>query len=284
LRVVESLDKSWTRSCFAHSGIVRHVRSVAVDDGRGELARHGLVCATGPFATPEDAWRCAHELVGLDGAIAAPIEVIGNFVIPPADGVPSRNFQTLHFDFGVPLVPAMSADVARYTALHVPVAATSMQAITRFVPLAALLRGHPWPHHDELVRRFTAYGNSHGTWEADTGYVEGSLARIIEAALGETPVLPSVRADPDFLCGTEFATLADEMLFFTQRGLRVDAVVIEVRIRPGELLVFDNRALAHGRRGTRAAGELHQRIFGHRALHPREQTELRDRVLAAFTD
>ncbi|MEJ7744466.1 MAG: hypothetical protein WKF73_19165 [Nocardioidaceae bacterium] len=114
------------------------------------------------------------------------------------------------------------------------------------------------------------------------GYAEGSLARIIEAALGQTPVLPGVRTNPDFLCGTEFSTMADEMLSFAQRGLLVDAVVVEVCLQPGELLLFDNLALAHGRRGSRAPGELHQRVFGHRALHPRGQIKLRDRVLASF--
>ncbi|MEJ7629029.1 MAG: hypothetical protein WKF54_05500 [Nocardioidaceae bacterium] len=209
---------------------------------------------TGPFATPEDAWRCASGFVGASDAIGAPIEVIGDFLIPPLGSAPSRNFQTLHFDFGVPLVPVAPADVALFTALHVPVAASSAQAVTRFVPLCPLLGGHPWPDHDELVRRFAAYGDSHGTWRAGTGYAEGSLARIVEAALGQTPVLPSVRANTDFLCGTEFSTVADEMLFFVQRGLLVDAVVVEVRLQPGELLLFDNLALAHGRRGSRAPG------------------------------
>jgi hypothetical protein len=65
--------------------------------------------------------------------------------------------------------------------------------------------------------------------------VEGSLARIIEAALGRTPSLPSVRTHPEFLCGTEFSSLEDEAEFFAHRGLRPEAVAIEVCLRPGEL-------------------------------------------------
>jgi hypothetical protein len=258
------------------------MQNVVAHEGVGGLAMEGMTRVTGPFATPEDAWRYARRFVGVDDAIDAPMEVIGSFVIPPLNSPPSRDFQTLHFDFGVPLGPVTPADVARFTALHVPAAVSSAQAITRFVPLRPLLRAHPWPGHDELVRRFAAYGESHGTWQAGTGYAEGSLARVIEAALGQPPVLPSVRADPDFLCGTEFSTLADETLFFTQRGLPVDDIVIEVRLQPGELLIFDNLALAHGRRGSRAPGELHQKVFGHRELDPREQIKLRDRVLANF--
>ncbi|MGI8678393.1 MAG: hypothetical protein ACR2LX_06870 [Jatrophihabitans sp.] len=148
--------------------------------------------------------------------------------------------------------------------------------------LRTLLRHRPWPDRDELVRRFAVYGDTHGTCDAGVGYAEGSLARIIEAALGEPPELPSVRARPEFLCGTEFAALDDETRFFARRGLPVDVVVVEVRLRPGELLVFDNLAFAHGRSGRRAPGELHQRVYGHRALSPRNQVKLRDGVLAAF--
>ena len=53
-----------------------------------------------------------------------------------------------------------------------------------------------------------------------------------------------------FLCGMEFGKLSDELEFFAQRGLHLDAVGTEVCLRPGEVLVFDNLALAHGRRGT----------------------------------
>ncbi len=52
---------------------------------------------------------------------------------------------------------------------------------------------------------------------------------------------------------------------------------------PGELLLFDNLAVAHGRRGTRQPGELRQRVFG-RHLQPAAQRELRDHVLAAFSE
>jgi hypothetical protein len=100
-------------------------RNIVVHDSRGELVSHGLTRVTGPFATPEDAWQCAGGFIGAVDAIDAPIEVIGNFVIPPLDSAPSRNFQTLHFDFGVPLIPVAPADVARFTALHVPAAASS---------------------------------------------------------------------------------------------------------------------------------------------------------------
>ena len=59
-------------------------------------------------------------------------------------------------------------------------------------------------------------------------------------------------------------------------------MAIEIRLPPGQLLLFDNLELAHGRRGIRRPGELHQRVFGHRALAVAGQLELRDPALAAF--
>jgi hypothetical protein len=209
------------------------------------------------------------------------LSVVGEFVLPPPDGHESRDFQTLHFDFGVPLNPKLEADVGRYTALHIPNGFGPVSAMTRIVPLAPLLGQRTWPSGTELVARLIAYGETHGGWRDDHGYVEGSLARVVEAAAG-MPALPSVKAAPGFLCGTEFESLDAELRFFERHSLRVDEVQIEVALSPGELLVFDNLAVAHGRRGVRRPGELHQWVFGERSLGTARQLELRDDLLDAF--
>ncbi len=132
-----------------------------------------------------------------------------------------------------------------------------------------------------LLENLVAYGESHGAWDDADGYCEGSLARVLEAAVG-APRLPSVKSTTGFLCGMEFDNLAAELSFFKSLGLNVDAVQAEVPMRPGDLLVFDNLALAHGRRGSRRPGELHQRVYGHPSLSPTAQRDLRDRFLAVF--
>jgi len=203
-------------------------------------------------------------------------------VIAPVGRPPSRAFQTLHIDFGLPLLPRQPSDVARFTALYIDRDAIPSGAVTRLVPIDALAGEREWPERDELMRRFESYGRTHGAWDDTAGYLEGSLARIIEAALGGRPVLPSVKTSSGFLCGNEFESHAAEVEFFAERGVDLDSVQIDVRLRPGELLVFDNLALAHGRRGTRAPGELHQRAFGHPALAVEEQLRLRERFLDAF--
>ncbi len=247
------------------------------------LKRGGFTWIRERFGDPADALVAAGELIAARRAADArpPLAVIGDFVLPPPDGRDSRDFQTLHFDFGLPLDPKALQDVGRYTALHIPQDFEEPSARTRLVPLAALLGQRAWPARTELLSRLADYGRSHGAWDDTHGYVEGSLARVVEAAAG-SPRLPSVKAEPGFLCGTEFANLRSEVAFFERHSLRVEAVTVEVGLSPGELLVFDNFALAHGRRGSRRAGELRQWVFGEEGVGVAEQLELRELVLSAF--
>src|ERR1700704_2916817 len=84
----------------------------------------------GPFPDREDAWNAAQAIVNQANA-EPPLAVIGDFVIPPSDGPPSRDFQTLHLDFGIPLLPVATTDVARFTALYVAADAPPSEALTR---------------------------------------------------------------------------------------------------------------------------------------------------------
>ena len=250
-----------------------------------KLNADGFVQIDGPFQTTDAAFDAASALVEgcrLERGLPA-MSIVGDFVIPPLDGAASRDFQTLHFDFGLPLDPKVAQDIARYTALYVPAGIADVQAATRLVPLVALLGQRAWPPPVELVERLTSYGETHGAWDDDLGYTEGSLARIIEAAAASSgsPTLPSVKVEPDFLCGLEFDSLSAEQTFFSRYGLRIHDAEIEIPPEPGELLIFDNLAVAHGRRGTRQPGELRQRVFGQH-LQPAAQRELRDGILTAF--
>jgi hypothetical protein len=262
------------------------VENVPMEDSCAALKSEAFVWIQGDFDAPNEAFDIARALIERRSAEDGPVSlsVIGDFVVPPAEGQESRDFQTLHFDFGLPLDPKVQHDVARYTALHMPRRVQRPLAITRLVPLARLLGQRRWQGPSELIGRLIAYGRTHGAWDDARGYVEGSLARLIEAASGTEPVLPSVKVDTDFLCGLEFDGAASELEFFGRHGLAVEAVEIEVALRPGDLLVFDNLALAHGRRGTRRPGELRQRVFGHPGLSPVAQLDVRDRVLEAFRD
>ena len=154
-------------------------------------------------------------------------------------------------------------------------------AITRLVPLAPLLAQRAWCTPHELVERFVTYGAARGAWDDADGYTEGSLARIVEAA-DASARLPSVRTTPGFLCGLEFDDIHDEVAFFVDHGLALADVQVDIRLAPGDVLVFDNLAVAHGRRGARHPAELRQWIFGHRRVDLAAQAQVRDRFLARF--
>jgi hypothetical protein len=250
----------------------------------GELRSRGFAWIRGGFGSAESAFEEARFVVDecRGEADLAALAVVGDFVLPPPGGSASREFQTLHFDFGVPIDPQAAHDVARYTALYIPADRREVSAVTRMVSLAGLLRQRSWPSPAELVERLVGYGASHGAWPGADDYFEGSLARIVEAAAGAAPVLASVKTHPDFLCGMEFPSLEAELRFFDRHGLDVGAAQTEVPLNPGDVLIFNNLAVAHGRRGTRQPGELRQRIFGHRDLDISAQRQLRDHVMHAF--
>lgn len=254
-----------------------------MDEHLQQLELRSFVWIRRGLAAREQAFQAARALVDTRRAVdgLAPLSLIGDFVLPPPNGQSSRDFQTLHFDFGLPLDPKVERDLGLYTALHIPPGFRGASAATRLVPLAALLGQRTWPTQTALLARLIAYGKTHGAWNDDHGYIEGSLARVVEAAAG-VPALPSVKVESGFLCGMEFDTLASELRFFERHGLSIDEVSIEVPLSSGELLVFDNLAVAHGRRGSRQAGELHQWVFGERNVGMARQREFRDHVLAAF--
>jgi len=248
------------------------------------LAEAGFVTLTGPYASTDEAFAAAATAVhaAFDEPAQAQLEVIGDFTIPPRDGPPGRDFQTLHLDFGLPVDPVGPGPVARCTALFAPFGGPGGAAATRLVPLAPLLAQRSWPEPAELLRRLIAYGETHGGRDEARGYVEGSFARLVEAADGALPRLPSIRTNPEFLCGEEFGDLDSELTFLAALGLSVEAVERLVRLAPGEVLLFDNLTLAHGRAGRRRPGELRQRVFGYRDLGVAGQKQIRDRVLGLF--
>lgn len=258
--------------------------SLGLADEVAQLADRGFVRMRGGYDTANQAFDAAHSLISAccrANGVTEPA-VIGDFVLPPIGGERTRAFQTLHFDFRLPVDPKLEQDVALYTALHVPSEVGTVSAVTRLVPLTRLLSQRSWPSSAELLDGLIAYGRTHGAWDDAQGYTEGSLARVIEGAAASSPQLPSVKADHGFLCGLEFDSLRSEVAFFARHGLRISDIEVEVDLQPGELLVFDNLALAHGRRGTREPGELRQRVYGRHRLSRAGQCALRDRVLRGF--
>jgi hypothetical protein len=246
-----------------------------------ELLDNGFVHLRERHAGRRAAWTRAGEVFAAAaahdaiGAGLPELEVVGEFTVPPL-GALRRDFQPLHIDFGLPIGGSQAADVARFTALYIDRDHPATAAWTRVVPLRALLGRREWRDDVTLLERLRRYVAS----EAGSARAEGILGRLVEAA-DDTRALPST-ADPEFLCGMEFASLSEERAHFAKHLLDLDAVERRVLLGPGELLVVDNLATAHGRVGVRRPEELHQLCAGYRQLDVDRQQVLLRRVLGAF--
>jgi len=259
-------------------------RSAAAAD----LLGSGFVHLCVPLESKELAWSCARDVfreAAREDAIGMgmpPLRVVGEFTVPPR-GARRRDFQALHIDFGLAVVPDSPRDVARFTALCVDLDRARTTASTRIVPLRRLLSQRAWVEPELFVERLRRYGqaNAGAGVESRAGYVEGILARLVEAA-DDSRALPR-SGDAGFLCGMEFESLAEERDHFGQRGLDLDAVEQRVLLGPGQLLLLDNLATAHGRAGVRRPLELHQLCVGFRSVEVARQSVLLQRVLEAFS-
>lgn len=242
------------------------------------LAERGVARVPGRWPDKAAAWRQALRITecarGRDPLCAGlpGLEVVGEFTVPPP-GTVQRDFQALHFDFGVPKLAGPPVAISRFTALYLDGHRRGSGAATRIVQLRLLLGQRPWPTRAVLAERLRRDAGD-GAW------VEGILARIIEAA-DQSRDLPDRNAG-GFLCGMEFSTLDEERRYFARHDLQLAAADEEIVLSGGELLVFDNLATAHGRRGRRGTGELHQLCIGFRSLDLTGQARLLDGFLTGF--
>lgn len=246
---------------------------------RSELADHlvskGFVLVPQRFSSVDEAWAAALSVTTrareLTRGASESMEVVGEFNVPP-DGVEQRDFQALHIDFGLPRRGADAIDVALYTALYIHMGHESSGTATRLVPLRRLLPQRAWPAPTVIAARLRRT-------TGDARDVEGVMARIIEC-VDETQDLPA--QDAGFVCGMEFTSLDEEDRYFRQHGMRLQEAEQSVVLRSGELLLFDNQAIAHGRRGRRTTRELHQLCIGLKAVDRAAQAQVVAALAARF--
>jgi hypothetical protein len=281
-------ESPWRFTVWQGDGVSRlglgfdHVQASAEDEVVAAVAARLVGCGVArvPGLWPDQvaAWRMALQITAyarhLDRLSAGlpGFGVVGQFTLPPPGAV-QRDFQALHIDYGVPKLAGPPVAVSRFTALYLDKGRAGSGSATRIVALRPLLSQRSWPDRAELAGRLCQD-------TADGALVEGILARIIEAA-DQSRDLPGRDAD-GFLCGMEFETLDDEHRYFARHGLRLAAAEEEIVLSGGELLLFDNLATAHGRRGRRHPGELHQLCIGFGSLDLPGQARLLDRILASF--
>lgn len=210
------------------------------------------------------------------------LAVLESARIPP-EGGQATPFLGLHFDWGHPLFPHRPETLYLFGALYFPPDQQPGTATTRVVPLARLLAQRSWGSADSVAQRLFAYARSHGSswdWEADSGHRVSCFARLLDA-LNPQPRLTNFRAIPRAQwyavsqAGHEFENAEAEAAFYTANGLRLSEAEARFVLEPGDLLVFNNVSTIHGRLGTRRPGELHQVLFGLRAVPASQSVVIR---------
>jgi hypothetical protein len=239
------------------------------------LATHGFVLIAQRFSSVEEAWAAALSVARRardfgDGASEC-LEVVGEFNLPP-DGSEQRDFQALHVDFGFPRLGVDAVDLALYTALYIDANHESSGTATRLAPLRHLLRQRAWPAPTLIAEHLRS-----GT--GDGRAVEGVMARIIECVDQSQDLPPQ---DDSFLCGMEFSSIDEEERYFRRHGIELQEAEQSVVLGSGDLLLFDNLAIAHGRYGHRAPRELHQLCIGLRAVDRATQAEFLEALADRF--
>jgi hypothetical protein len=198
---------------------------------------------------------------------------VGEFIGPPV-GALRRDYQALHIDFGLPIIPEHPVDVARFTILRIDFNEPKSRAMTRIVGLGPLLGQRTWPAREVIAERLRRSTDPERP-------VEGILGRIVETVDEGSSLLPLTA--PGFLCGMEFSSHEEERSYFRSHGMDLAKAERRVVLGPQELLVIDNLRTAHGRLGRRREGELHQLCLGYRSLARISQRVLLDRILVAFS-
>jgi hypothetical protein len=199
--------------------------------------------------------------------------------IPVCDRVKIAQFQCLHFDYGLPVLPWGQQALYGVVALYKPPGSERSSAETRIVHLNALKKATHLLTQEEIGRRLREYVTTHGDgWRqpelANTGRIS-ILLRFLDAVFGRREFASLIESDsanflsdaiPDSGAGT--AGLEQERTLLQEFGIDLDAVEERVCLEPGDMLLFDNIATVHGRVGRRQPRELWQMLFGLPNLTP----------------
>lgn len=188
--------------------------------------------------------------------------------IPVCDDVVASEFQILHFDMGMPLAEGKNQLLVTHVAIYLPAATTGRtSARTRLVELSGLL-SHLNLSAQELEHRLVDYVGRYGDgWGGINTRRLACFARLLDAVTGGMEVAD----ETDRTVGQWFRSDAHlssevahqlEMSFFARKGIDLGRAEVDVRLKPGDLLLLDNTRVIHGRVGRRRAREVCNFMFG----------------------
>jgi len=197
--------------------------------------------------------------------------------IPVCESMKVTSFQCLHFDYGLPVLACGEQPLYGVVALYKTPCSERSPSQTRIVRLDALKKATSALRPSEIGRRLREYVAAYGDgWRqpepANTGRISIFL-RFVEAIFGQKRFASLIESDSaNFLVdaakeiGLQASGVEAEQLLLQDLGVDLGSVEERVCLEPGDMLLFDNLAVVHGRIGRRQPRELWQMLFGLRSL------------------
>lgn len=197
--------------------------------------------------------------------------------IPVCESMKVTRFQCLHFDYGLPVLAYGEQPLYGVVALYKTPCSERSPSQTRIVRLDALKKATSALGHGEVERRLREYVAEYGDgWRlpepANTGRISIFL-RFVEAIFSQKKFASLIESDSaNFLIdatqeiGLQTSGIEAERLLLQGLGVDLRSGEERVCLEPGDMLLFDNLAVVHGRIGRRQPRELWQMLFGLRSL------------------
>lgn len=203
--------------------------------------------------------------------------------LPVCHDLLDATYQSIHMDMGHPLAyDGQSQNMFFFTALLFPQDHKPSQGITRLVTLNELMKQKKWGSKEEVRARLESYVDAYGDGKPEYNTKRlASVARLFDAMMGQAELVDfrDQRTDEWFQNGAErneAQSLQNEYAFFKKAGYDLAAVEERVNLQPGQMIIFDNTRIGHGRLGHREAAELYQFMYGVKDLQQDDIQAIQD--------
>jgi uncharacterized protein YdcH (DUF465 family) len=192
-------------------------------------------------------------------------------LIPLCHEITSTGFQALHWDMGQPFVDDQPQTMYTVGALYRPLGERNPLAKTRLVSLDKLFKqkqfGTTKQVKQDLLHYVERYGDGWTHPEPVNTKRIACFARILDSF--QSP--HQLCEEKESMIGQCFSYddnkdggfgLQQEQNFFLKAGIDLSSIEEQIEIKPGQMLIYDNLRIVHGRIGERQPKELFNFLFG----------------------
>lgn len=213
--------------------------------------------------------------------------------IPVCSDVVESSYQVLHLDMGQPIISKEPQDMYLITGLYLDKKKESVTAKTRVMSLRGLFKDKKWGGKRIIEKRIIKYAQKYGDGWFNPGRVNtkrlACFARILDAVAGTF----ELKDDFNKTMGQWFRdeerlgvdeSMKNEYEFYKKRGIKLENLEEHIQLKPGQLLVFDNTRVIHGRAGKRKRKEVWQIMYGVKKVSSLNITAFRKSLVNLLTE